>query len=125
MPPLLLLLLALLTVHCTHSTSPPNIILLLADDVSVGLLDLSLMPNLRERVVNVGVSFANAVAATPLCGPSRASLLSGRFAHNSGYTADETGPPWHAGWPFTITPWAAGSQLLGTTLPTVASMSMG
>lgn len=95
----MLALLFLLTLQCAlaapegqSSLAAPNIILLLADDVSVDLLDLSLMPNLRERVVKEGVTFANAVAATPLCGPSRASLLSGRYAHNDGYTADDDWP---------------------------------
>jgi len=32
-----------------------------------------------------GVEFENHVAAVPVCGPSRSSLLQGRFPHNAGY----------------------------------------
>ena len=78
---------------CLPGVSPPcapprpNILLVLADDLETDYKQdrLALMPNLRERLVNVGTSFRNAVASTPVCGPSRASLLSGRYAHNHKY----------------------------------------
>ena len=88
----MLLFLSLAVALAGSAPPPPNILLLLADDVSMDELDLTLMPNLRERVVAQGVSLANAVAATPLCGPSRASLLSGRYAHNNGYRDDDDWP---------------------------------
>jgi len=71
-----------------------NILLVLADDLETDFKQdrLALMPNLRERVARRGLSFVNHVASTPLCGPSRASLLSGRFAHNHGYLANEDLP---------------------------------
>jgi N-acetylglucosamine-6-sulfatase len=43
------------------------------------------MPNLRTRLRERGAHFPNHVAAQPVCGPSRASFLSGRFPHNVGY----------------------------------------
>ena len=33
--------------------------------------------------------FSNHVAAQPLCGPSRASLLAGRYPHNTGYKSND------------------------------------
>ena len=42
-------------------------------------------PNLA-RFANRGLVFRNAIASTPLCGPSRANLLTGRYGHNNGVT---------------------------------------
>ena len=60
---------------------------ILADDLENDYKQdrLSLMPNLRTRLRDVGAHFPNHVAAQPVCGPSRSSFLSGRFPHNVGY----------------------------------------
>ena len=42
------------------------------------------MPNLK-KLREEGVHFLNHVAAQPVCGPSRSSLLAGRYPHNAGY----------------------------------------
>jgi len=49
------------------------------------------MPNLR-RLREAGVHFINHVAAQPVCGPSRSSLLAGRYPHNVGYYANDDPP---------------------------------
>ena len=49
---------------------------------------LAIMPNLK-RLRESGVHFVNHVAAQPVCGPSRSSLLAGRYPHNVGYYANE------------------------------------
>jgi len=43
------------------------------------------MPTLRTRLRERGASFPNAVVPQPQCGPSRASILQGRYPHNVGY----------------------------------------
>lgn len=43
------------------------------------------MPNLSERLKRGGLTFEQHVAALPVCGPSRSSLLAGRYPHNTGY----------------------------------------
>jgi arylsulfatase A-like enzyme len=48
-------------------------------------------PNLA-RFVNRGTGFANAIVASPLCGPSRAGMLTGRHGHNTGVIANDVGP---------------------------------
>lgn len=70
--------------------SRPNIILVLADDLDTDFKQdrLALMPNLRDRVVRRGAAFTNFAAAQPICGPSRTSLLAGRYPHNVGYKAN-------------------------------------
>ena len=65
---------------------PPNIIVILADDLDFDYKQdrLAIMPNLK-RLREEGVHFINHVAAQPVCGPSRSSLLAGRYPHNAGY----------------------------------------
>lgn len=48
-------------------------------------------PNLA-RFVNRGVGFQNAIVSTPLCGPSRAGLLTGRYGHATGVIANDVEP---------------------------------
>lgn len=67
----------------------PNIVLILTDDQRADAI--SLMPFLQRELVQRGVVFANAVVSTPLCCPSRATLLTGRYAHRHG-TYRNAGP---------------------------------
>ncbi|WP_310961721.1 sulfatase-like hydrolase/transferase [Nocardioides terrisoli] len=60
----------------------PNILLITADDASI--LDLPWMPHVRKLIGSHGVTFADAIAPTPICVPARASLLTGQYAHNHG-----------------------------------------
>lgn len=68
--------------------SRPNIILIMTDQQrfdSIRALGFPYMdtPNL-DRLVNEGVSFSNCFITAPSCAPSRASLFSGLYPHNSG-----------------------------------------
>lgn len=67
----------------------PNIVLVVTDDLDVPTaLE---MPRLPDLMMNQGLSFTRAYAAQPLCGPSRASILTGRYSHNHGVVDNE--PP--------------------------------
>ncbi len=64
-------------------TRPPNVILILVDDL--GWTDLGFMgsdfyetPNI-DRLASDGVRFTNAYAATTVCSPTRASVLTGKY----------------------------------------------
>jgi len=59
----------------------PNFVLVVADDLDVPTTDR--MPRLQE-FARGGLSFTGAYVAQPLCGPSRASILTGQYAHNHG-----------------------------------------
>ena len=59
----------------------PDIILIVTDDQRRGTLDW--MPTVRHRIVRRGVRFTRAMVPTPLCCPSRASLLTGEYAHTT------------------------------------------
>lgn len=40
------------------------------------------MKNVLQRIAHKGATFTNAFTSSPICCPSRASLLSGQLAHN-------------------------------------------
>jgi arylsulfatase A-like enzyme len=70
---------------------PPNIILIVADDL--GYNDVSITgtgaggvatPNI-DRIGHEGVVFANGYAGNATCAPSRAALMTGRYATRFGY----------------------------------------
>jgi arylsulfatase A len=76
-------------------TSRPNIIFVLADDYGVGEVGCYGADNYRtpniDRLAREGLRFTNAYTA-PLCGPSRAVILTGRYAFHTGATnQDATG----------------------------------
>ena len=64
------------------SSSPPNIVLILTDDMDARAV--ACLPNVQALLAEQGVSFSNAFVTTPLCCPSRASILRGQYAHNHG-----------------------------------------
>jgi arylsulfatase A-like enzyme len=46
------------------------------------------MPTVRNVLMTQGLTFTNAFTTTPLCCPSRVSVLSGEYAHNHGVYTD-------------------------------------
>ncbi len=65
----------------------PDIIVILVDDLRWDEIDYPFVeaPNI-QRLAREGVRFRNAFVTTPLCSPSRASLLTGHYAHTHGIT---------------------------------------
>lgn len=67
---------------------PPNIILIIADDV--GADDIGCYGNTEvetpniDRMATEGIQFTNAYLTTSSCSPSRSSIISGRYPHNTG-----------------------------------------
>lgn len=59
-----------------------DIVLILTDDQRHATLQA--MPKTRALIFAPGVEFLNAFATTPLCCPSRASILTGLYTHNHG-----------------------------------------
>jgi len=60
----------------------PNIIFILMDDLRWDEMDYPFVtvPNI-QRIARDGARFTNAFVTTPLCSPSRASILTGQYAH--------------------------------------------
>jgi arylsulfatase A-like enzyme len=70
--------------------SPPNVLIFVTDDQRAdGTLEV--MPKTRALFEREGVTFSNAYATTPLCCPSRASILTGQYAHNHGVLENQAG----------------------------------
>lgn len=61
--------------------SRPNVIVITTDDQTMD--EMRFLPRTRS-LFSAGRRFANFYAATPLCCPSRASFLTGRYSHNHG-----------------------------------------
>ena len=60
----------------------PNILVVMTDDQA--LADVAKMPNVRRLLAARGTTFADAVDSFPLCCPSRATFITGQYAHNHG-----------------------------------------
>ena len=61
--------------------SRPNIVFVLADDLSTNLVPY--MPHVRS-MMRRGATFTNYYVTDSLCCPSRASIFTGRYPHNTG-----------------------------------------
>src|SRR3954454_21713264 len=60
----------------------PNILVVMTDDQSAA--DVAKMPNVKRLLARQGASFVDAVDSFPLCCPSRATFITGQYAHNHG-----------------------------------------
>jgi N-acetylglucosamine-6-sulfatase len=87
---LLALLIALLAWPATPALARPNVVVIETDDQTVA--DLAAMPLTRELIGDAGTTFASSFVSLSLCCPSRATLLTGQYAHNHGVLS--IGPPW-------------------------------
>ncbi len=62
----------------------PNVVVIMTDDQRAQ--DVRVMPTLRRKLKQRGTTFRNFFATFPLCCPSRATFLTGQYAHNHGVT---------------------------------------
>jgi arylsulfatase A-like enzyme len=62
--------------------SRPNIVFILADDFAWNLVDPRFMPNLRA-MQEQGATFTHYYVTDSLCCPSRSSIFTGKFPHNT------------------------------------------
>jgi len=93
-----LLAMAYVGVPCAWASQPathpagPNIVLIMSDDQRWDMVDatqtaplgVDAMPHLQRELLDSGVRFDNAFVTTPLCCPSRSSVLTGQYASHHG-----------------------------------------
>ena len=67
-------------------SQPPDIVIVVLDDMRAG--DWRALPK-TKRLLSSGTWFDDFILTTPQCAPSRATLLTGRYAHNHGTLGNE------------------------------------
>ena len=82
----------------TDRDRPPDVVLVLTDDQRPDTVRW--MPTVTRQIRDKGTRFTRVVASTPTCCPSRASIVTGRYARDTGVygnTAPNGG--WRTSWP--------------------------
>lgn len=73
---------------CASAHAAPNLVVVMADDLDettlAEALDLGVLPHIDDVLRAGGLHFSESFVSNPLCCPSRASFLTGRYAHNHG-----------------------------------------
>ena len=66
--------------HAAHATKRPNIVFLMTDDET--LENMRVMPNVQRLIADEGATFTQFIVSYSLCCPSRATMMTGQYAHN-------------------------------------------
>ncbi len=88
-----LAILTILSMQSVSQSQRPNIIFILSDDhafqaTSIYGNKLVQTPNI-DRIAREGALLKNNLVANSICGPSRATLLTGKYSHKNGYATNE------------------------------------
>uniref|UniRef100_A0A3B4AWF5 N-acetylglucosamine-6-sulfatase n=1 Tax=Periophthalmus magnuspinnatus TaxID=409849 RepID=A0A3B4AWF5_9GOBI len=67
---------------CVRCDKLSNVVLILADDQDVTLGGMNPMLQTKALIGEAGATFVNSFTVTPLCCPSRSSILTGQYPHN-------------------------------------------
>jgi N-acetylglucosamine-6-sulfatase len=69
--------------HYKHQVDQQlNVVVILSDDERSD--GMTVMQNVKHLLLDHGVNFTNAHVTTSMCGPSRASILTGQYSHHTG-----------------------------------------
>tara|TARA_R110002095_G_scaffold195123_3_gene173614 strand:- start:2328 stop:3752 length:1425 start_codon:yes stop_codon:yes gene_type:complete len=79
--------------NAVHADSKPNIVVIYADDLGYGDLACFGHPTIKtpylDQMAAEGMKFTQFYSAAPVCTPSRAALLTGRYPIRSGMCSDK------------------------------------
>ncbi len=95
---ILLSLIGCKTAKKEATSQKPNILFIMTDDHALAaisaykgfLAEVAPTPNI-DRIANDGMRFNNMFCTNSICGPSRASILTGKYAHVNGFFKNEGG----------------------------------
>ena len=79
-----LLLVVIVIVTVVDTARRPNLVVVVTDDQDTELGGTTPLESARRLIADRGAEFSNAFATTPICCPSRTSILTGRYQHNTG-----------------------------------------
>ncbi|KAH7123255.1 alkaline-phosphatase-like protein [Dactylonectria estremocensis] len=74
-----------------QKTTRPNIVFILTDDQDLHMDSLSFTPLIKNHLIDQGTLYKKHFCTTAVCCPSRASLWTGKLAHNTNVT--DLNPP--------------------------------
>jgi arylsulfatase A-like enzyme len=92
----LLLLVVLFACPALAETRPPNLVVILADDLGYGDVcaygcTTTRTPNI-DALAKSGARFTQGYVTAPVCSPSRAGLMTGRYQQRYGHEYNAGGP---------------------------------
>ncbi|XP_064396908.1 arylsulfatase A-like [Halichondria panicea] len=122
-------LILLIDYGASKAVAKPNVILLFADDLGYGDLTMyghptSTNPNL-EKMASEGLLFTQFYSASPVCSPSRAALLTGRYQTRSGVYPGVFGSNSVGGLPLNETTIAEGLKAEGYNTSIIGKWHLG
>ena len=84
-----LLILIGLVINSQAEKKPMNIVFIFSDDHAVQAIGaygskINKTPNI-DRIANAGAVFENSFCGNSICGPSRATVLTGKHSHKNGF----------------------------------------
>ena len=81
----------------SNKISQPNILLIFTDDQRADALGIAPNPHIKtpniDNLADNGLVFKNTYLTTSSCSPSRNSIITGRYPHNTGGAELHTEPP--------------------------------
>jgi N-acetylglucosamine-6-sulfatase len=69
----------------------PNVVMVVTDDQALAQYGDRTMPRTRRLLGGSGTTFTEAIVTTPLCCPSRATMITGQYGHNNGVLRNNYG----------------------------------